>query len=219
MTRLAVDPAESQELPTPTTGATGAGGITGAGGSCAGFVCADTMGFVGSWFAFGDGVGPDDMAADSDCVGKGGFLPSQCSQILTPIPGEPFAPDQENGMCTAGTAAEVISGADGGAPDSADLWGAGIGVDFNDTSDAGSTRQTFDLSQYSGLSFDFSGSIIPAGKMRVLFPFMGQGSGNNSLGDPPYWAANTTDNYSTVAGTSTPDTTSSSGPASSVPPT
>jgi hypothetical protein len=73
-----------------------------------------------------------------------------------------------------------------------------IGVDFDDTGDAGRKRQIFDLSQYRGLSFDFSGTLIPGQKMRVLFPFTSQGSGVNSLGDPPYWAANETDDHSTI---------------------
>jgi hypothetical protein len=109
-------------------------------------------------------------------------------------------------MCTSGMAAQVIPRSGSPSPDYADLWGAGIGLDFNNPRGDAGTKQPFDLSRFTGLSFDFSGTNIPAGQIRVIFPFMGQGAGIDSLGDPPYWAATTTDNASPLLGGATPAT-------------
>src|ERR1035438_5088333 len=164
-------------VPTDTGGDAGTD-AGGRGGLDAAATGSGVVGFImGTWFAFGDGVGPDGLSADSDCILKGGFASSQCSQILRPTPGQPFLPDTISGaMCTNGTAAQVIPGA-GGTPDYADLWGAGIGVYFNNPGGSGSQPQPFDLSPYAGLDFDFTGDLIPASQMRVLFPFQGQVKG------------------------------------------
>jgi hypothetical protein len=198
-------------------GSGGAAGQIGGGGSggassgilltptSTGFVSNTTSGVVGGWFAFGDGVGPDGTPTNSDCVSVGGFAPSQCSQITSPMPIQPFRPDASTGaMCTSGTAAKVIPRTGTATIDYADLWGAGIGLYFNNPLGSASTKVPFNLSQYTGLSFDFSGTVIPAGKIRVLFPFMGQINGTDSNGNPPYWAANAADDHSTLLGSAAP---------------
>jgi hypothetical protein len=180
-------------------GGTGAGGLTGTGGftDTGGF--ADTGGVtgdggsnevsvVGDWYAFGDGVGPNAGVADagtddtdSDCVKNGGFSPESCTQITTPTPGQPFLPTDPatNKYCTYGQAALVLN--KNGSPDYADLWGGGIGLDFNPGRDGGAGGYA-DLSAYTGIAFDFSGNLVPFESMRVDFPFLGQHGG-----DAPYW--------------------------------
>ncbi len=177
-------------------GGTGAGGVTGTGGfsdtggvtGAGGSVGIVSVGIVGDWYAFGDGVGPNagfaDAGADnadSDCVGKGGFPPTACTQITTPTPGAPFPPDDlaTNKHCTAGIAARVLN--KDGSPDYSDLWGGGIGLNFIPGADGGAVGYA-DLSSYTGISFDFSGDVVPPQSMRVDFPFMGQHGA-----DAPYW--------------------------------
>ena len=191
-------------------GGAGAGGMGGAAGtvgdgggpvSCdlasnyAGYVQDPLCGIVGSWFAFGDGAGPNANAnstdsADSDCVAKGGFPASACSQNIWPTPGKPFVPDDPatSRMCADGIGALIQN--KGGSPDYSDLWGAGIGLDFNNPGGDAGVKGDVDLSKYKGIAFDFMadtgahsiGAGVPIGAMRVSFPFTGQHGG-----DPPYW--------------------------------
>lgn len=182
-----------------STNKTGTGGSTGAGGagnsnlvyltsSSTGFVQDPVSGVVGAWFAYGDGVGSNagvDAGADnsdSDCVKKGGFPPSACTQITTPTPGQPFAPTDlaTSQQCTSGIAALVMN--KGGNPDYSDLWGGGIGLDFNNPGGDAGAAGVKDLSAYTGVSFDFSGDVVPPKSMRVNFPFTGEHGT-----DSPYW--------------------------------
>ncbi len=170
---------------TGTGGFTDTGGFTGAGGNSG-------VAVVGDWYAFGDGVGPNAGVvadagtdyADSDCVKNGGFSPESCTQITTPTPGQPFVPTDyaTNKYCTYGQAAMVQN--KNGTPDYADLWGGGIGLNFNPAGDGGAAGYA-DLSAYAGVEFDFSGNLIPPQSMRVDFPFLGQHGG-----DAPYWMGN-----------------------------
>jgi hypothetical protein len=193
-----------------TTPGTGSGGNDGGGGvsgcpltpTATGFVDDSACsGVIGAWYAYGDSVGSAASTtstdfADSDC-GKAGYTTAQCSQITTPTPGQPFAPDPTTGaMCTSGIAAQVLPA---GNPDYTDFFGAGIGLDFNNPGGDAGVKMPKDLSKYQGVQFDFSGTMIPAGnKIRVNFPFMGE-HGNDS----PYFAANKTDDHSTLSTTST----------------
>jgi len=81
--------------------------------------------------------------------------------------------------CTTGIAALVLS--KNGSPDYADLWGGGLGLNFNPAGDVGAAGYA-DLSAYTGIAFDFSGDVVPPQSMRVDFPFLGQ----HGL-DAPYW--------------------------------
>jgi hypothetical protein len=171
----------------------GAGGVNGFVGkalmpTATGFVDDRTgTGVVGAWYAYGDGAGPGANTtsvdfADSDCS-KGGFTMDQCSQIAMPTPGQPFPPDATGAMCTNGTAAKVLMMVGGTTADYSHLWGAGIGLDLNNLGgDSGVAKGTFDLTPYTGIGFDFTGTVIPAGKMRVNFPFTGEHGT-----DSPYW--------------------------------
>ncbi|HZL21368.1 MAG TPA: hypothetical protein VFG23_26780, partial [Polyangia bacterium] len=80
---------------------TGTGGAGGSSGipltpSLTGFVSDATSGIIGAWYSYGDGAGgaasvTSTDSQDSDCIAKGGFTADECSQITTPIPGQPFA--------------------------------------------------------------------------------------------------------------------------------
>jgi hypothetical protein len=159
-----------------------------------GFVMDGTSGVVGAWYAYGDGVGPNANATTtdqmhSDCIAKGGFQPSDCTQIATPTPGQAFVPDaMTGGMCTSGVAAKVLAGPSGSF-DYADLWGGGIALDLNNPGGDAGVKSTFDLSRYTGISFGFSGAQIPVGKVRVNFPFLGEHGQ-----DSPYYKGATIDN-------------------------
>jgi hypothetical protein len=172
------------------------GGTTGAGGgagfvgvplvpSDTGFVSDVTSMVIGAWYAYGDSAGPAASAtgtdfADSQCA-IGGFTMAQCSQIVAPTPGQPFAPTAGKGMCTNGTAAQVAMNA-AGAADYSHLFGAGIGLDFNNPGAEGGPKGSFDVTPYKGIGFDFTGDVIPTGKMRVNFPYVGEHGT-----DSPYW--------------------------------
>jgi hypothetical protein len=180
----------------------GTGGMTGTDGggsgntyplasTSTGFVSDPTTGVIGAWFAYGDSVGsgantsgPD--TADSDCVKKGMFPVTDCSVINHPTPGMPFPPTDAatSKMCTDGVAAQVMNMA--GNPDYSDLWGAGIGLDFNNPGGDAGVAGYADLSAYTGIEFDFSADILPTGALRVNFPFMGEHGT-----DSPYWGGAT----------------------------
>ena len=81
-----------------------------------------------------------------------------------------------------------------GVPDYSDLWGGGIGLNFNPAGDGG-TAGYADLSAYAGIEFDFSGTLIPFQSMRVDFPFMGQHGATRRTG----WATSTTPRHSRLA--------------------
>jgi hypothetical protein len=165
-------------------------------------------GVIGAWYAYGDGVGsgasvangPDN--ANSDCVKKGMFPPSACSQILSPSPGLPFPPADiaNSAMCTSGTAAVVMN--KGGAADYTDLWGSGIGLDFSNPGGDAGVKGYLDLSAYKGIYFQFyafpaspagttpqlSNGAGPPKTMRVNFPNQTQ-----HMTDSPYWMGATMD--------------------------
>jgi hypothetical protein len=175
-------------------GPNGTGGVTDPLGpiplaaSATGFVDDPTSGVKGFWYAYGDGVGPNASptngadGANSDCQLKGGFPAAACSQITAPTPGEPVMPTDaaSSAMCTKGIAAQVLIKADG-TPDYGDLWGAGLGFDFNQP-DGATPAGYFDMTPYKGISFTFWADVLPVQSMRVNFPFLGM-----HASDAPYW--------------------------------
>jgi hypothetical protein len=197
------------KTPTNTTGTGGSGGgsipipsgYVPLPSNATGFVDDTTGGsnVIGAWYAYGDGAGgaagvTSTDSANSDCILKGGFPASACSQIDSPTPGQPFPPADiaTSAQCTSGTAAVVMN--KGGNPDYSDLWGSGIGLDFNNPGGDAGVKGYIDLSAYKGIYFQFytfpastsapvsNGAGPPAMAMRVNFPFMGQ-----HATDSPYW--------------------------------
>ncbi len=147
--------------------------------SATGVVNDVVSGVVGSWYPFADGIGPnpsptDNDTADSDCVRRGQFPPSACSNIYFPTVGQPYGPAPATGaMCTSGVAAQVLVDSSG-TPDYGDLWGGGIGLDFNNPGGDAGVKGTWDATAFTGIAFDLSGPNVPTESMRVLFPFLGE---------------------------------------------
>ena len=147
----------------------------------------------GHWYAYGD-------AYDSParCTGMGAHLPTQCAEFSKPEP--PPATDSStkgasvlvahnrdfpsngNGMCTTGSveallcAPGVTDCKSSGSYDYSNMWGAGIGLDFelSDTS-----RGPWDPESYRviGIAFDLqilgnesANDDLPLTSLRVEFP-------------------------------------------------
>ncbi|MFL5307882.1 MAG: hypothetical protein ACJ8F1_21865 [Polyangia bacterium] len=158
-------------------------------------------GVIGPWYTYSDAAGPAAGPNDPDFAGsscnKGSFPMTACSTV-TPGPGKPVPPDPTTGaLCANGTGAVVLPGASG-TSDYADLWGAGLALDFNNKGGDAGPKGTFDLSKYTGIGFTFTGTNIPVNHMRVNFPFTGEHNGSDS----PYWQGDTQD-YSSLANNKT----------------
>ena len=184
----------SSSSPGGTTGAAGSGG-----GNNYPLTPTDTgyvddranTGVVGAWYAYADSIGSaaqgtaDGDFANSDCIKKGGFTASQCSVVNNPKAGAEFPPTPNKGMCTDGTAAVVLPGSNG-MSDYSDMWGAGIGLDFNNPGGDAGAKADWDGSAYGGVEFDIVGDNVPAKAMRVNFPFTGEHGT-----DSPYYQGKT----------------------------
>jgi len=92
-------------------------------------------------------------------------MASECSMITAPT-GTTFPPTDiaTAKMCTSGTAAKVLKM--GTMDDYGNMFGAGIGIDFNNP---GGTKGTFDASGYKGIQFKIDGDNVPTA-FRVEFP-------------------------------------------------
>jgi len=128
-------------------------------------------GVLGAWYSYGDWYNPAPGAGD--CAVMGMFTADQCSQITTPVPGQPFTNAGDGKMCTKGTAAKVIADSTGATAYSA-IWGAGIGFDLNNggTDDGGTgMKAAWDATAHMVTGFSFNIDSPPVGgQMRVEFP-------------------------------------------------
>ena len=147
---------------------------------------------LGSWYSYGDWYDTD----PATCVAAAGrgtcallnYTMAQCSSITTPIPGQPFT-NTGGAMVTTGVVAQVIDSAYSA------IWGAGIGMDFNNPGvpdggacpDGGSAKAPYNATAHGikGFAFDLSG-VPTGGQLRVEFPFGGQ-----YLDKAPYWKGDT----------------------------
>jgi len=190
----------------------GSGGASGGGGNAGNLtgvlIMPDAMGWVmgdtnslmiqGAWYGYGDGVGADGTAASSTCVMKGGHQSSECSVITTPAPG--VFTNTGGMMCTSGTVAKVINGANG-MPDYSNIWGAGIGLDLNASGGTASVKGVFNATakNVKGVSFDLSAVPLPGLRVEFATP-----STNNSMAGNDYWGGNPSySNSPVVMGTNT----------------
>lgn len=183
------------------TGAAGVGGTGGAGcgfdgnrvllPSSTGWVdhldvCND-VGVQGSWYAYGDQYGSDNGA--KSCLTRGSHLPSECALVSTPDPTAFGFPNMDGNMHTAGVAERILpcvagslaatiptSGCPGegmaGGNDYSNMWGAGIGFDFNlekTSPDSDGVRSTWDPLAYGVIGIAFTIVAAPPA-LRVEFP-------------------------------------------------
>jgi hypothetical protein len=190
---LALAAGACSSSPGSTTGTGGSGGSGSAHPdeillniTTTGYAMDTTTGIIGALYAYADSVGPNASVAlgddnmHSDCVMKGGFQLAQCTQVLTPTPGQPFAADATGKFCTSGVAAKVLNGANG-MPDYSDMWGGGMGMDLNNPGGDAGVKMDWNGSAYAGMAFDISPGAgasgaagIASSSMRVNFPFTGE---------------------------------------------
>jgi hypothetical protein len=166
-----------------------------------GYVSGDKAGVIGSWYVYGDGFGADGTAATGDCVSKGMFTASECSTVTSPTPGAgSFPPSASGAMCLKGNAAQVINGPAGGPspamPDYSDIFGIGIGLDFNNPGGDAGVAGFYDASKYTGISFDIDNAQT---NFRVQFPT----SETLTSGDSAYWGGAAASGSPVMAGTNT----------------
>jgi hypothetical protein len=133
------------------------------------------IGIQGSFYPYGDRYGV------AKCLNVGLHQPDECSTILEPLPppaGTGF-PNEGGVMCTRGETAVILpcpanlttSGCP--AQDFSNMWGAGIGFDFNankgEPEGNGEKRPwNPELHGITGVSFEID--AIPGPKLRVEFP-------------------------------------------------
>jgi hypothetical protein len=132
------------------------------------------LGIQGAWYPYGDRYGV------AKCLNVGLHQPEECSLITSPLPPPSTGFPNANGvMCTSGETAVILPCPTGlatsGCPasDFANMWGAGIGFDFNANKgmpEGDGKKNTFDpvLHGIKGVSFELD--KIPGPKLRVEFP-------------------------------------------------
>jgi hypothetical protein len=130
------------------------------------------IGIQGPWYAFSDGWGTNG-APPGVCETVGGHPASACSTITFPPAASPsdagdggltstFPQSTPGTMCLSGTATQVI------AADYTDMFGIGIGLDFNNT---GGVKMPYDATAHKVTGFSFTVSGIPTGgTVRVELP-------------------------------------------------
>ena len=124
---------------------------------------------VGAWFAYGDGVGSNANTTTTDPP-TATARRRVCSRhrLLAD-----YHADAGDGVHAdrRGEQQDVHerhrrAGQDNTAnptADYTDLWGAGIGLDFNNPGGDAGPAGYFDMTPYSGISFDFSADVLPVG--------------------------------------------------------
>jgi hypothetical protein len=133
----------------------------------------NTLGIQGAWYAYGDAWGTNG-APPGDCETKGMHPMSACSSITFPPPGmlsdaggdagytSSFPQTTPGTMCLSGTAAKVL------ASDYTNMFGIGIGLDFNNQ---GGVKMTYNatMNHVTGFSFTIAG-VPSGGSVRVELP-------------------------------------------------
>ena len=132
-----------------------------------GYVDTTSLNIVGAWFAYGDDLGADG-APPGQCVTTGMHTASECSVITSPAaPSDggmaSFPQTMPGVMCLSGTAAKVI----GTPPDYSNIFGIGIGLDFNNPS---GTPAPYNASTNHITGFQFTVAGLPSGTVRVELP-------------------------------------------------
>ena len=131
-----------------------------------GYVSTTALNIAGAWFAYGDDLGANG-APPGQCVTKGMHSAADCSVVTSPPPPEDggtgsFPQTTAGTMCLSGTAAQVI----GVPPDYSNIFGIGIGLDFNNPS---GTPLPYDATMNQITGFQFTVAGLPTGAVRVEF--------------------------------------------------
>jgi hypothetical protein len=175
------------------TTSTGTGGTTSTGEGIplkadkGGFVAGDTNDLMiqGAWYAYADSLGDNGMPPGK-CQTVGMHANGECSSVTEPPPGMPFAPSDETAdqkLCTKGSVEAVLML--NGAPDYSNMWGAGVGLDFNNPG-MGAPKAAFNATAAGVVGVSFEIDAPPPAGIRVEFPDMAT---NNKAA--AYWGATT----------------------------
>jgi len=160
-------------------------------------VCND-IGIQGAWGVYGDRYG------DATCIHLGLHEPEECSFVSTPDPSGGF-PNVGGVMHTAGTIAKILPCNSGvtttGCPDHdyRNMWGAGIGLDFNVRPlEEGGTHTVWDPAPHEVIGIAFTIDQVPVAGMRVEFPML-LTDAEASADTPPLPPGSTTEDHSTLS--------------------
>lgn len=143
------------------------------------------LGVQGAWYPYGDQYGTGE--GDAKCIKVGNHMPAECSRIDTPPPPPAMGFTNTMGlMTTSGQVAKVIPCVAGspaamiptsGCPDNdySNVWGAGIGWDFNaDPAGADGSpgaKHPWNPADHGVVGIAFTIAGVPlGGKFRVEFP-------------------------------------------------
>ncbi len=194
-----------------------------------GAVQASELDIVGHWYAYGDAY---DIPARCTALAK--YPPAECAEFKKPEPPATDAapesvqlahnrvfPSNGTGMCTTGSVEQVLCDgapcAQDGQPDYSNMWGAGIGLDFELRNDS---RGTWNPVPYGvvGIAFDLqvlgdesAGDDLPLTSLRVEFPIQFAGD----VRVPPSNTAVRLDGSTVIAGGSLQGGTSEEFPGGS----
>jgi len=136
----------------------------------------------GIWFAAFDGLAGGGVPGSCQA---GGHADADCSLIREPDQSAAtYAPTKDLGMCTSGSVAKVVAGADG-QPDFSHIWGAEIGFLLNVPSLDGAP-QLYDTARggVTGFAFDIDAEPPPNAKIAVELTRNATNEGN-----PPLWGS------------------------------
>ncbi len=124
----------------------------------------NAAGIRGYWYVSSDAIEPDFCLA-------AGFSAAQCSAVITPPhEGHAFAVPDPNRVCTSGVAAQVIVNPSTMALDYLNIWGANIGLDFNNPDRTNVNRGgSYDAHAHAITGFSFVIDTPPPSTLRVSF--------------------------------------------------
>ncbi len=172
------------------------------------------VGVQGAWYPYGDqyGSGP----GDAKCTKIGMHMASECAQITSPPPPPAMGFANTGGfMHTTGTVEPILACppdlTTSGCPmnDYSNMWGAGIGFDFNadgavmnaDGTTTPGAKHVWDPDQYGviGIAFTITGTPL---NFRVEFPMQltaAEAAADSPPIDPAVFPTPTTDEHSAGA--------------------
>jgi len=195
--------------------ASGTGSTSGSGGTsggspndlvptATGFVENADVGVVGAWYAYGDSIGDDGSPGTGKCETVGKLPDSSCSTLTAPditmtkTLGFPPTDLATGKMCTAGTAAKVIASTADSSADYTNIFGLGIGFDFNNPGADKGGKQPWDATAHNVVGVSFDIDMVPTDGFRVEFATVANGNDN------PYWGGGSSNTSKMVkAGTNT----------------
>jgi hypothetical protein len=144
------------------------------------------VGIQGAWYPYGDQYG--NRTSDAKCIRVGMHTAAECSFIESPTPppavGDPPTtgfPNVGGEMCTKGEVAVIpmckpnVGTSGCPAKDYANVWGAGIGFDFNANKgppEGDGAKRTWDPAPYNVIGVSFEITNVPLAGLRVEFPIL-----------------------------------------------